>query len=343
MDFENPAMKKTFINRLGSLWRKIASIREAAVIFIIILVGAIISMFSPHFLTEENLMSTAIGLSAEGIIAVGMTIALVSGGFDFSVGSVMSLSGIMAGALYLAGINIWVACIIALVVGTIFGFMNGFFIGRIGLNPFITTLAVMEITRGFSYVLNQGSPISLFGVSKYFVFLGQGKILGIPFIVAIFIIIAIIGDFMLRKSEPVRKVFYTGSNEKAAILSGINTSRVKIWVYMLVAFLSSIAGILTLARFTVAAPTTGLGADVSMRSISAAVIGGASLSGGEGTILGSVLGIILLNIINNGLILLNIPVYWQDFINGVILITAVTVDYISHQNRIKNYNLKSNV
>jgi ribose transport system permease protein len=323
--------------KINTLWRMLTSFRETTIILIIITISFIISMFSPHFLTRDNLLSTAIGLAADGIIAVGMTIALVSGGFDFSVGSVMALSGVTVGVLYLGGMNIWIACLVALIVGMLCGLINGFFIGKIGLNPFITTLSVMGIARGGSYVLTQGSPISLFGVPESFKFIGQGRILGIPFVVAMFILIAIIGDFMMRKSELLRKVFYTGSNETTAILSGINTSKVKMGVYILVSALASVAGILSIARFTVATPTIGLGADVSMRGISAAVIGGASLSGGEGTILGAVLGVILLNLINNGLILLNVPVYWQDFTNGVILITAVTIDYISHKNRTNSH------
>ncbi len=322
--------------KLNMLWKRITSFREITVILIIIVIGFVLSLCSPHFLTVDNLMSTTIGLSAEGIVAVGMTIALVSGGFDFSVGSVMALSGVTAGALYLIGINIWIACCIALVVGMLCGLVNGFFIGKVGLNPFITTLAVMGIARGGAYVLTQGSPISLLGVPASFTFIGQGKILGLPFIVIIFLLIAIVGDFIMRKSEALRMVFYTGSNEKVAILSGINTAKIKMGVYLFVSILASIAGILSMARFAVATPAAGLGADVSMKSISAAIIGGVSLSGGEGTILGAVLGVILLNLINNGLILLNIPVYWQDLINGVILIAAVTIDYVSHKNRQKN-------
>lgn len=336
MHSEKVLKKKIYYHRLNVVWKRITSFRETTVILIIGVIGFILSLCSPHFLTVDNLMSIAIGLSAEGIVVVGMTIALVSGGFDFSVGSVMALSGVTAGALYLINVNIWIACAVALLVGMLFGLLNGFFIGRVGLNPFITTLAVMGIARGGSYVLTQGSPISILGVSKAFTFIGQGKILGLPFIVIVFLAIAIISDYMMRKSEPLRKVFYTGSNEKAAILSGINTVRVKMDVYLLASTLASIAGILSMARFTVATPAVGLGADVSMRSISAAVIGGVSLSGGEGTILGAVLGVILLNLINNGLILLNIPVYWQDLINGVILISAVTIDYVSHRNRLKN-------
>lgn len=336
MQSENSHRENFRSSKIMYMWRKVTSLREATVISIIIIISIALAGFSPHFLTEENIMSTAIGLSADGIITVGMTIALVSGGFDFSVGSVMSLSGVMAGALYLLGVNIWIASVAALIIAALCGTINGFFIGRIGLNPFITTLAVMGIARGASYVLTQGSPISLFGVSKGFIFLGQGTIFGVPVIVIIFALVAVIGDFMMRRSEALRRVFYMGSNEKAAMLSGINTAKIKFGVYVFVAVLSGIAGILSLSRFTVAAPTTGLGADASMRSISAAVIGGTSLNGGEGTIFGSVLGLILLNIINNGLILLNVPVYWQDFINGVILITAVTIDYLSHKKRAQN-------
>lgn len=338
MSLEDVAKKRYQGVKLNIIWKTITSLREITVILIIITVSLILTMLSPYFLTQDNLMSTAIGLAADGMISVGMTIALVSGGLDLSVGSVMALSGVTAGALYFGGMSIWLACVIALAVGMICGLVNGFFIGKVGLNPFITTLAVMGIARGASYVLTQGSPISLFGVPESFAFIGQGKVLGLPFIVALFIVIAVVGDFLMRRSEYLRKVFYTGSNEKAAILSGINTSRVKMGVYLLVATLTSIAGILSVARFTVATPIAGMGAE--MRSISAAVIGGASLSGGEGTILGAVLGVILLNLINNGLILLNVPVYWQDLVNGVILITAVTLDYMSHRNNVKNLKAK---
>lgn len=343
MKFELSTRSKNLNFKLNELWKRINSFREATVILIIIVLGFTLSIFSPHFLTKDNLMSTAIGFSADGIITIGMTVALVSGGFDFSTGSVMALSGVMAGALYTAGLNIWLACGVALIVGMLCGLLNGFFIGKVGLNPFITTLAVMGIARGGAYVLTQGYPISLFGVSKSFEFIGQGKILGLPFIVFVFLLITIVGDFMMRRSEALRKVFYTGSNERAAILSGINTSKIKIGVYLFVATLASIAGILSMARFTVATPTAGLGTDVSMRSILAAIIGGASLSGGEGTILGSVLGLVLINLINNGLVLLNVPVYWQDLVNGIILIAAVTIDYMSHQNKLKISKEKINM
>lgn len=328
--------ERHFNNSLSKLWNSIVTFRETTIIFIIVIIGLTLSILSKHFFTIDNIMSIAIGLAGDGIVAVGMTIALISGGFDFSAGAVMSLSGVIAGALYLKGINLALACLIAILVAMLCGLANGFFIGKIGINPFITTLAVMGIARGGAYVLTQGYSISLFNVSKAFEFIGHGRVLGIPFIVAVFIIIAVIGDLLMRKSQLLRKVLYTGSNEKAAIMSGIKTTRVKINVYILVAVLAGIAGILGAARFNVATPNAGLGADVSMISISAAVIGGASLSGGEGTIFGTVLGLILLNLINNGLIILNIPIYWQDLVNGIILIAAVTLDYLSHKNISKN-------
>ncbi|MBV7272010.1 ABC transporter permease [Clostridiaceae bacterium UIB06] len=327
---------KSWNGSLKALWKKITLFRETTIIFIIVVIGLILTILSPHFLTTDNLMSIAVGLSGDGIVAVGMTIALVSGGFDLSVGSVTSFAGVIVGALYLAGVNIWIACLIAIVIGMLCGLANGIFIGKIGLNPFITTLAIMGIARGGAYVLTQGYSISLFNVPKSFAFIGHGTILGLPFVVVVFILIASIGDFMMRKSEVLRKVLYTGSNEKAAVMSGINILKIKICVYVLLAFLASIAGILVAARFNVATPPTGSGAELSIISISAAVIGGASLNGGEGTILGTVLGLILLNLINNGLIILNIPVYWQDLVNGIILIAAVTIDFLTHRNINKN-------
>ena len=312
-----------------SFLTKAFAFREFSLFIIIILFSMLLSFLTPHFLTIANLSTTAIGLAADGIIAVGMTVALVLGGFDLSVGSVMALSGVVAGSLYLAGVNIWIAALAALLLGMFCGLINGYFIGRVGLNPFITTLGMMSIARGGSYVLTKGSPLSLAGISKSFKFIGGGKLLGFPVMVLIYLLIVIIMDFALRRSAVMRQVFYVGSNEKAASLSGINVAKVKTGVFFLTGTLASITGILTLSRFTVAAPNAGMSAE--MRAIAACVIGGASLSGGEGTILGSVLGVILLALVNNALILLNVSVYWQDLITGMILIAAVLLDFITHR------------
>ena len=314
----------------NDLFEKFKNIRELSILVIIIVFSIILRFLTPYFLTYDNLKTVAIGLSADGIIAIGMTIALISGGFDLSVGSVMALSGVTTATLYAGGLNIWLAVLIGLLISALCGLVNGYFIGKVGLNPFITTLGMMGIARGIAYIITEGAYISLYDVSNIFLSLGGGNIFSIPYIVLIFIIIAYFADFLLRKSSPLRKVFYTGSNEEAAILSGINTKKVKLYVFVFTALLAGIAGILTLSRFQVATPTAGTGAE--LRVISAAVIGGASLKGGEGSIFGAVLGVILLNIINNALILLNISVYSQELVNGVVLISAVTLDYLSHRN-----------
>ena len=223
----------------------------------------------------------------------------------------------------------------AMVVCTAVGLINGFLIGYVGLNPFITTLGVQQIARGAVFVITGGSSISLAsgrGVDA-FKSIGSSEIIGIPVIVLIFIILVVIGDFLAKRSSSAMKVFYIGSNDKAAILSGINMRRVKMMVYVLTAALSAVAGILNAARFTVATSNTGSGAEMTV--ISAAVIGGASLSGGKGTILGAVLGVVMLSIINNALVLFNVDVNWQSLISGVILIMAILIDVLGHKRKYK--------
>jgi ribose transport system permease protein len=319
---------------LVGLWKRLFAVRELTLVVSIVIIGVVLSFLTSHFCSLANLSTTAVGLSGDGIIAIGMTVVLVLGGFDLSVGSVMAFSGVVAGALYLGGVDIWLAALIALALGMCCGLLNGYLIGKVGLNPFITTLGMMSVARGCSYVLTQGSPLSLAGLDKNFAFLGSGYIGGVfPTMVIIFIVLALLMDFAMRRSAPLRQVFYTGSSERAAVLSGIDVSKVKVGVFFLSSLLASLAGILSLARFTVAAPNAGISAE--MRAIAACVIGGCSLSGGEGTIMGAVLGVILLGLVNNALILLNVSVYCQELITGVILIAAVLVDFFTHRPSLK--------
>ncbi|WP_066645087.1 ABC transporter permease [Christensenella timonensis] len=324
-------MKEVAKGKKRNWFLRLLDIRETMVLLIIIIISVLLSLASPFFLTADNLRTTAIGLSADGIIVIGMTIALISGGFDLSVGSMVGLSGAIVAAMFVSGINIWMGVIVAIVICGALGLVSGLFIGKVGINPFIITLAMMSIARGCAYVITSGSPISLKNASESFLSLGRGEVLGIPVMVIIFIAFVVVGDILLRKSSPLRKVFYTGSNEKAAILSGINTKRVKVLVYFSSALLAAFAGVLSLARFGVATPTSGDGTE--MRVISAAIIGGTSLNGGEGSVFGAVLGIILLNIISNALVLLKISVYWQELISGLILLLAVTIDFINHKRK----------
>jgi len=305
--------------------------KETTVILIIILLCVIISISVPVFLSVDNIKTTAIGLASDGIIAIGMTIALIGGGFDLSVGSVMGLAAVLTASFAGSGINIWLAALLTMIICMSIGLINGTLIGKVGLNPFITTLGMMSIARGAVFVITKGTSLSITNMTPSFRVLGSGGFLGIPMIVLIFLVLAVIGDFMVRRSFPAMKVFYVGSNEKAAILSGINTGKVKLVVYMFTALMASLAGILSLSRFGVATANMGNGSE--MRVISAAVIGGASLTGGEGSVLGTILGVILLNIINNALVLFNVSVHWQNLIAGTILIFAVTADLLSHKRK----------
>ena len=262
-------------------FERIRSYKETTVILIVIVLFVAVSITKPIFLSSENIKTTLIGLSCSGIIGIGMTIALISGGFDLSVGSVMGLSAMLTALFSSVGMNIWLAAVIAILVAVAIGLGNGLLIGKIGLNPFITTLGMMSIARGCVFVLTEGSAVSIMNnADTSFRMIGSGTVGGIPVIVIIFIVLAVIGEFMVRKSVGIMKVFYVGSNEKAAKLSGINVSRAKVSVYMFTALMSGMAGILALSRFGVA--TANLGEGTEMAVISAGVIGGASLAGGEG-------------------------------------------------------------
>lgn len=309
------------------------NMKEFTVISILLILVIFASVVSPAFLSTSNLRTTAIGFSCNGIIAIAMTLALVSGGFDLSVGSVLGLSSICVVSLANAGVNVWVAAVIGITVGVVCGLVNGFLIGYLNLNAFITTLAMEQMARGLVYVLTNGGSVGLqdgSGIEAFRV-LGSGSIGNFPVIVLIFILFAVGGDIVVRRSGLVRNVFYVGSNEKTALLSGINTKKVKMLVYTMTGALSGVAGVLTASRFGTSTSSTGNG--VEMTVISAAVIGGCSLAGGKGTVAGAVLGVIMMSIINNILVILNVSVHWQNFITGVILIVAILVDSFNNRQK----------
>lgn len=310
---------------------KLTKMREVTIAIVIIALMIILTFISPTFLTSDNLITTLLGIVMMGIIAVGMTIALVSGGFDLSVGSVMSMSGVLAGMLALDGMNIWLAALIAMLASLTSGLITGLFIGKVKINPFIMTLGMQGVIQGVAYVITQGAPLSVTGMSPSFIFLGQGNIAGIPTLIWILLIVVLVGDYLMRHAVAARKVYYIGSNEHAAFLSGIRVPQVKIWIFIMTALLSGLAGILTLARFGVAAPTAGVG--MELQAIAACIIGGASLTGGEGTVLGALLGSILVGTVNDALVLLNVSVYWQSLVTGFVLIGAVTFDVLTHRQK----------
>lgn len=330
MTGESREMEQTRI----SVWKRIRSMKEFSVLVILLALVVFISIMSPAFLTVTNLRTTAIGFSCNAIIAIAMTLALVSGGFDLSVGSVLGLSSVCVVVLSNYGLNIWLACIAGIVAGVFCGAVNGLLIGYLNLNAFITTLGMQQMARGIVYVLTNGGSIGLQDAPgvEAFRFIGSGSFGSVPTLVVVCLILVVIGDVMVRRSGAARNVFFVGSNEKTAMLSGINTRMVKTMVYVLTGTLSGLAGVLTASRFGTATSSTGDG--VEMTVISAAVIGGVSLSGGKGTVAGAVLGVIMMSVISNILVILSVSVHWQNFITGAILILAIIFDVLS--NRKKN-------
>jgi len=304
--------------------------REANVLIITILAILVVQLIQPKFLNYNNIKSIMISVSTDGLMAIGLCVALILGGIELSVGGVAAMSCVISGYLCLQGWNIWAACGAAILAGIFVGLFNGLMISKVGLPPFIVTLGMQQLSRGVAYILTEGSPLSLSGyLPDEFRFMATGTVAGIPMLFLIFVVVAIIAHILLKHSNVCRSIFYVGSNEGAAKLSAINVDKVKISVYVTIALLSTVAGILSLGRFNVATPELSVGAETT--AISAAVIGGTSFTGGVGSIFGTFLGIVLLKVVNSAMVMLNISVYWQDFVQGAILVLAVTMDYLANK------------
>jgi ribose transport system permease protein len=312
-----------------SFLARVTRFREFMIVAVIVAACVFMSCRSKFFLTPANLLAMLLGISFEVIVAIGMTILLISGGFDLSVGSTAAMAGAVTALCLKTGVPVTIAVLAGLCVGVVVGLANGLIIAKVKINPFITTLGMMSIVRGAVLVLTQGRNIS--GLPESFTVIGQGFWLGIQYPIIIAAILVIAGDLLLRKSRFFRQNYYLGGNEKAAVLSGIAVDRLKIFNYALTGMLAALAGVIMTARLgsaTVSA-TDGL----ELRVISAVIIGGASLQGGEGTIFGSFLGSLLMAIIVGSLTLLEVNVYWTQLVIGATLLLAVLVDTLGKRRR----------
>jgi ribose transport system permease protein len=323
------------INFLGRLLR----MREFALIVMIILIGVTLHAITGRFFTVPNLNAISLGFATSAIIVVGMTAALVSGGFDLSVGSVFAMGGVVTAVALRADVPIGLAMLAGMGAGMLAGAFNGILITRVGINPFITTLGMLGIARGVALAITEGSPLASLP-SEFFVY-GQGKTLDIPNLILIALLFVIVGDILMRRSALFRQIYYVGGNEDAARLSGIRVDRVKLGVYTLSGLLAALAGVLSVSRFTVADPGAGSGEE--LRIIAACIIGGCSLQGGKGTVFGGLLGLIFVGFINNALVILRVPVYWQGLATGAMLLIAVGLDTVSQrlQQRARGAKTKS--
>jgi len=254
---------------------------------------------------------------------------MVSGGFDMSVGSVVAFTGAVTAMLLRSGVPVVFAVLIGLVIGAAIGLFNGFIVAKVGINAFVTTLSSLSLFRGLTLIVTHGQNIA--GLPKSFKLIGQLKIFGVQTPIIIAVVLLIIGDLLLRRSRFFRQSYYIGGNEQAARLSGIPVDKMKILAYMLTGLFAGISGIVMTARLGAASVTAGSG--MELRVITAVIIGGASLNGGEGSILGAFLGTLLMALITNALTLLGVDVYWQTFVIGATLLLAVLIDTLSKRKR----------
>ncbi|MBX2840836.1 MAG: ABC transporter permease [Flammeovirgaceae bacterium] len=295
-------------------------------IAVLIIISSII--WPNTFPTFDNFSLVLLNLSIETIVAVGMMILMISGSFDLSVGSVVAFAGgFTAYLMYYWGVYVPVAIIAGIGVSILIGFINGFLVARVGINPLIQTLAMMGIIRGLALMVS-GAGIQNFPES--FNVIGQTKILGFQTPVWFMLIIVALFAFLVAKTTFFRKYYYIGGNEKAAKLSGIRVEKMKIYSFILISSLAGFAGILLSSRLGAAMSTSGQG--MELRVITAVILGGASLLGGQGKILGAMLGTIFMGLISNVMILARVSGYWQQIILGLILILAVVIDIILKKN-----------
>ena len=300
--------------------KKLLAAREAGLAGVLILVIIFLAWRSPFFFTTDNLIVVARQASLSLIIAVGMTFVILTGGIDLSVGSTVALVSILTGEFMVKmQLPVVLAALLALFCGLLVGLVNGVLVGATQIPPFVVTLGMLAVARGLALGITQGQSIS--GMPASFLVLGQGSALGIPIPVWIAAATAVLAHLVLSRTRFGRNVYFIGSNEQAAVLSGIRVRRTKIAIFVIAAGLAALEAIIETSRLSVGQPAAGGGYELV--AIGAVVIGGASLFGGEGSILGTVLGTCLLALIQNGLILLGISAYWQQVFSGVIIVAAV--------------------
>lgn len=298
---------------------------ELTTVIALIILMAVITIINSNFLTANNLLNLLLQVTSNALIAFGMTFVILTGGIDLSVGSILALSSALTAGLLGSRMPVTLAILISLILGCILGMMNGLLISYGKLAPFIVTLATMTIFRGATLVYTNGNPITK-GLSDTFLFqfLGQGYIVGIPFPVIIMFIVFIVLYVLLHKTAFGKSVYAIGGNEKAAYISGVKLNKVKIIIYSISGIMASISGLIITSRLSSAQPTAG--ASYEMDAIAAVVLGGTSLSGGKGRILGTLIGALIIGVLNNGLNIIGVSAFWQQVVKGVVILIAVLID-----------------
>jgi ribose transport system permease protein len=309
---------------LVSAGKSLVRSRPLLLIVLIVLLAAVMSYFYPiSFLSLSNISAVMLNAAQFGIMVVGMAILMIGGEFDLSIGGTLALCGVVAGVLIgQMHIPTPLGILIALAVGCLAGLFNGIIVTRIRINALIATLATQGIFRGLTQLIS-GTGVS--PISDSFAAVGQSVWLGFQSPFWIMVIVVALGAWAVGQTRFFRQYYYIGGNQRAARLSGIKTDRLILIAFVIMGFLAGLAGVLNAARLNAAVVSAGIG--VELQIITATVLGGASLKGGEGTVLGTFLGVIFIALVQNALIILNVDVFWQNIVVGVVLLLAVSLDY----------------
>jgi ribose transport system permease protein len=307
-----------------NLAKNLMAMPEFSVFMALVVMVIIMCFGSPYFLRTANIMNVLSQVARYGIIAVGMSLIIISGGIDLSVGYIVGFTACLCGVFSSRlGLPWPVVLIMTLGVGAIIGVFNGVLITRVGLVPFIVTMASMKMLGGATLLVTQGMPVTF---SSKLAWLGSGYVGRVPVCVIIMFVVMFLGSVFARYTQTGRNLYAIGNNERAATLSGINTRRLRMLTYVITGVLSALVGIIVAGNLSMADASLGIGYEMDI--IAGAVIGGIAMSGGEGHIWGSLIGVTIIGILKNAFVLLGVSSYWQSIVIGIVIIAAVTVDVV---------------
>lgn len=307
-------------------------LKKFSTLIILLVLVVIFSIASPNFLRINNILNVLRQVAVISMLTAGMTYVIISGGMDLTVGAYLGLTGVLAAKFMGAvGLPVPVAVILTMLVVTLLGIVTGSLIVGLDVSAIVITLGMMTVVRGLAYIISGGLPV--YDIPESIVFLGQGYVMGIPVPVIVMLVIVIIMGLILKYSYFGRYVYAIGGNVEAAKLAGVSVNKITISLYGISAFLASIAGIVLTGRISSGAPASGTGTEMDV--VTAVVIGGVSVNGGKGSMLGAFLGAVIMGILSNGLTIMNINEYYQQVVKGIVLILAVAFDVLANRETVK--------
>lgn len=289
----------------------------------------VLSLLTDRFMTSGNLLNILRQVSVNAVIAAGMTVVIITAGIDLSVGSILGLTGVIAATVALAGIDAGFVIAVILLAGAALGVFNGFFVGYVRLAPFIVTLAGLTIFRGLALAITDGRPIS--GLPPFFMQIGHGYLLGVPIPVWLMLGFILITHLLLTRTTLGRSFYAVGGNIEAARLSGIRVRRVLLLAYAYSGVAAALAALILTGRLNSAQPNSGTGYELD--AIAAVVVGGTSLAGGRGAVFGTLVGAMIIGVLNNGMNLLNVPSFYQQVLKGGVILGAVLIERVLSRRR----------